>query len=512
MPAWPPPLFVTHSPAPWNLDATTANVSATQLDALDWKTAFEAMHALESGAIANPDEGRQVGHYWLRAPETAPTVHQAKDIGETAEDVRIFADKVLSGEITAEGGERFTHLIHIGIGGSALGPRMLVDALSESGLKTGFLDNIDPDGIARVLGRVPLRSTLFTVASKSGSTAEPMNALALVESELTRHGLQTESRFVALTVAGSKLDKRAASWLARFYLWDWVGGRNSVLSAVGLLPAALAGIDTTKLLRGARDMDEWTRTPDWRDNPAALLAGCWHVLGGGIGSRNMAVIPYCDRMVLLSQYLQQLVMESLGKATDLAGNPVAQGLTVYGNKGSTDQHAIIQQLRDGHNDFFGLFVQVLGDGGGSSAILSNSANAGDFLQGFLLGTRRALHENGRSSLTLTVPRIDAYILGGIIALFDRAVGLYATLIGINAYHQPGVEAGKRAAAALLVLSDSVQAHLNKHAGTAPEIAAALGADPVEVHYILSRLEATGRAAARDGVFSQSARSGPGSNP
>ena len=501
-------LFVAHSPAPWTLDATLANVSEGALDALDFTGAFEAMAALEDGAIANPDEGRQVGHYWLRAPETAPTVHQAQAIGETSERLRAFAERVLCGEITAEGGERFTHLVHIGIGGSALGPRMLVDALATGGLATYFLDNIDPDGIARVLGAIPLRTTLFTIASKSGSTPEPMNALALVERVLAERGLERDTRFVALTVPGSKLDQRASAWLDRFHLWEWVGGRNSVLSAVGLLPAALAGIDTTELLRGARDMDAWTRTPDWRDNPAALLAGCWHVLGGGVGSRNMAVIPYSDRMVLLSQYLQQLVMESLGKAENLAGQPVSQGLTVYGNKGSTDQHAIIQQLRDGHDDFFCLLIQVLGDGCGDGTTLSGLASAGDFLQGFLLGTRRALAETGRPSITLTVATIDAYILGGLIALFDRAVGLYATLIGINAYHQPGVEAGKRAAAVLLELSANIQIHLSSHPATAAEIAAVLEADPLEVHYILARLQATGRAHEHNGVFSTTDKARP----
>jgi len=501
-------LFLSHSPAPWTLDATLAKVSESALDALDLESAFAAMEALESGEIANPDEGRQVGHYWLRAPETAPTVHQARAIGETSEQVRTFAERIRRGEIVAEGGEPFTHLVHIGIGGSALGPRMLTDALGHAGLATRFLDNIDPDGIARVLASIPLRTTLFTVASKSGSTPEPIHTLALVERVLREQGLERGSRFVALTVEGSTLDQRAEGWLERFYLWDWVGGRNSVLSAVGLLPAALAGVDTAELLRGARDMDAWTRTPQWRDNPAALLAGCWHVLGDGVGRRNMAVIPYSDRMVLLSQYLQQLVMESLGKAKTLSGEATSQGLTVYGNKGSTDQHAIIQQLRDGHDDFFGLLIQVLDDGQGDSVCVSGNANAGDVLQGFLLGTRRALSENGRATLTLTVPHLDAYILGGLIALFERAVGLYATIIGINAYNQPGVEAGKRAANALLALSESVQAQLASRAGTADDIAASLGADPLEVLYILARLTATERAREHNGVFSRPDKARP----
>src|SRR5262249_43261696 len=145
---------------------------------------------------------------------------------------------------------------------------------------------------------------------------------------------------VAITMPGSHLDHDAAEqrWLARFPMFDWVGGRTSVLSAVGLVPAALQGLDIDGLLAGAAACDEATRSHDPHGNPAALLALMWYHATGGKGKKDMVVLPYKDRLLLFSRYLQQLVMESLGKQLDLEGRRVEQGLSVYGNKGSTDQH------------------------------------------------------------------------------------------------------------------------------------------------------------------------------
>ncbi len=171
-----------------------------------------------------------------------------------------------------------------------------------------------------------------------------------------------------------------------------------------------------------------------------------------------------------------------------------QGLTVYGNKGSTDQHAFVQQLRDGIADFFVTFVRVLRDRDGASLEVAPGATSGDFLDGFLLGTRQALHESGRPSLTLTIPDVSPRSLGMLIALYERAVGLYASLIGINAYHQPGVEAGKKAAAGVLDLQKRVLVALAERGAdgaTCEELAEAVAAaDDVEtVFHILERLAA-----------------------
>jgi len=249
-------------------------------------------------------------------------------------------------------------------------------------------------------------------------------------------------------------------------MWDWVGGRTSVLCVVGLLPAALQGIKIDQLLAGAAAMDKATREPLLKENPAALLAAMWYWATDGRGARDMVVLPYKDRLLLFSRYLQQLVMESLGKELDLQGRVVNQGIAVYGNKGSTDQHAYVQQLREGVNNFFVTFIEVLRDRNGESLeVEGGSLTSGDYLQGFLLGTRDALSEKNRPSITLTVPDVSPRTLGMLIALYERVVGLYASLIGINAYHQPGVEAGKKAAGDVITLKRKIIETLRAAPGT-----------------------------------------------
>jgi glucose-6-phosphate isomerase len=462
--------------------------------------AFQAMDALERGGMANPDEQRMVGHYWLRAPHLAPSPEIASEIRKTVADVKSFAASVHAGSIRPPSAERFTRVLAVGIGGSALGPMFIADALGHpvrDRMKVEFVDNTDPDGIARILDSLDgqLDETLCIVASKSGGTPETRNGMQLVAEAYRQAGLQFPPHAVAITMPGSLLDQTAVEqhWLARFPMFDWIGGRTSVLSAVGLLPAALQGLDVDGLLAGAAACDEATRRHNIRKNPAALMALMWYHATGAKGQKDMVVLPYKDRLLLFSRYLQQLVMESLGKQFDLQGRRVDQGLAVYGNKGSTDQHAYVQQLREGVPNFFAVFIRVL-ESGGSMQEMEPEVTAGDYLHGFLLGTRTALFENDRESMTITVPRVDARVVGGLIALFERAVGLYAALIGINAYHQPGVEAGKKAAALVLALQGRILAALSSSAQTADQIAASADAeDQTEtVYLLLEHLAANGR--------------------
>jgi glucose-6-phosphate isomerase len=227
------------------------------------------------------------------------------------------------------------------------------------------------------------------------------------------------------------------------------------MSAVGLLSASLLGIDIRSMLQGAKEMDAATRVPELKRNPAALLALAWYYTGNGKGEKDMVMLPYKDSLLLFSRYLQQLVMESLGKEKDLDGNVVHQGIAVYGNKGSTDQHAYVQQLREGVPNFFATFIEVLKDREGQSIEVEPDATSGDFLNGFLQGTRAALYDNHRESITITINAVTPRSVGALIALYERAVGLYASLVNINAYHQPGVEAGKKAAASILDLQRRV---------------------------------------------------------
>ncbi|MEI6207580.1 MAG: glucose-6-phosphate isomerase [Desulfuromonadales bacterium] len=456
--------------------------------------AFTAMVELEKGAIANPDEGRMVGHYWLRNPALAPGAEIAGEIETAIAQIQSFARDIHTGTIRSANGEMFKNLLVIGIGGSALGPQFVADALAspDDRMKAFFLDNTDPDGMDRLfaeLGR-DLARTLVIVISKSGSTKETRNGMLEAQSACTRSGLDFARQAVAVTGDNSELDKLAKSegWIARFPMWDWVGGRTSVTSAVGLLPAALQGIDITALLDGAKSCDEITRRPDSRHNPAALMALMWYHATDGRGEKDMVMLPYKDRLLLFSRYLQQLIMESIGKEMDRDGTQVFQGLTVYGNKGSTDQHAYVQQLREGVPNFFVTFIEVLKDRKDASMDVEEGITSGDFLFGFFQGTRTALYDNGRESMTITVDTVDARTIGVLIALFERTVGLYAGLVNINAYHQPGVEAGKKAAGAVIALQKAIVGLLGaqKREMTAGEIAAELG-KPDDAEAVFSTL-------------------------
>ena len=457
---------------------------------------FTEMEALEKGAVANPDEKRKVGHYWLRAPELAPEPALQKDITDTVATVHAFAKDVHGGTVKPQKAQRFTNLLLVGIGGSALGPQLVADALGTPSdkMQVFFFDNTDPDGMDRVVGQLGdrLAETLTLVISKSGGTKETRNGMLEAERAYQAKGLDFSKHAVAVTGAGSELDTHARKqgWLRTFPMWDWVGGRTSVMSAVGLLPARLQGLDIDGMLAGARDMDAATRQRDALKNPAALLALMWHHAGGGRGTKDMVILPYKDRLLLMSRYLQQLVMESLGKELDLDGKVVNQGIAVYGNKGSTDQHAYVQQLREGVLNFFATFIEVLKDRPGPSFEVEPGVTSGDYLLGFMLGTRRALFEKGRESITLTVPDVSARTVGALIALYERAVGFYASLVHINAYHQPGVEAGKKAAGVVLDLQRKLTKRLGEakaEARSAEQLAGDIGM-PDEVETVFKVLE------------------------
>ncbi|NET01374.1 MAG: glucose-6-phosphate isomerase [Sphaerospermopsis sp. SIO1G2] len=478
-----------------------------------FEKAFADMAALEKGAIANPDENRMVGHYWLRNPDLAPTPELKAEVVQTLEQIEIFADQVQTGAIHPPKESRFTDIISIGIGGSALGPQFVAEALAPDSppLNIHFIDNTDPTGIDRVLSHINnLATTLVLVISKSGGTPEPRNGMIEVKKAYTAKNLDFSKYAIAITSAGSNLDKVAQSegWLTTFPMYDWVGGRTSEMSSVGLVPAALQGIDVRAMLDGAKEMDDVTRVANLKNNPAALLALAWYFSGNGKGEKDMVVLPYKDSLLLFSRYLQQLVMESLGKEKDLEGKTVYQGIAVYGNKGSTDQHAYVQQLREGVPNFFATLIEVLEDRQISSPEVDPGVTAGDYLSGFLLGTRQALYENNRDSITVTIPQVNARTVGALIALYERAVGLYASLVNINAYHQPGVEAGKKAAAAILDLQKRVLSVLQKEkkALSLVEVAAQAGAsEQVEsIYKILRHLHANNRGVILTGDLSKPA--------
>ena len=447
--------------------------------------AHQAMTALESGAVANPDENRRVGHYWLREPSLAPEPALREAIERT--------HAMLDGAPLAP--DTWDTVLLVGIGGSALGPQFLARALSSpSDPRTlHCLDNTDPQGIAAVLESIDLARTVVLVVSKSGGTPETRNGMLATQAAYRRAGLAFHEHAIAITGPGSKLDRLArdpqAPWRAVFGIYDWVGGRTSVTGPVGLVPMALCGWDWRAFLAGAREMDEVTRSAELQDNPAMQLAAAWYAAGGGRGDRALVMLPYRDRLALLGKYLQQLIMESIGKRLDRGGAVVEQGLVVYGNKGSTDQHAYVQQVRDGRNDTFVHFIDTRNQG--PRIPVDDGYFADDHLVGFLLGTRTALRERGRPTVSIQVKDASARSLGQLVALFERAVGLYAELVDINAYHQPGVEGGKRGARVALTQLRSLHEALDHN----PRTAAQLGGeqDVLLCWRLLHHLAATGRA-------------------
>ena len=490
----------------FSLDLSLMDIGADFITNMQPKIdkAFADIKAIEAGAIANPDEGRMVGHYWLRNPDLAPTPELKQAITGPLAALKAFAAKVHAGEVAAPNGN-FQQLLLIGIGGSVLGPQLVAEAIGQGvKLPIFFFDNTDPAGMDAVIAKlaaIGLDRTLVLVISKSGGTPETRNGMLEAKAAWEKAGLDFGKHAVAVTGVGSKLDQfaTAQNFIARFPMEDWVGGRTSVLSTVGLVPASLQGIDIDELLAGAAAMDVETRKPDVKTNAAMQLALAWHHGSNGKGEKDMVVLPYKDSLVMFSKYLQQLIMESIGKELDLDGNTVHQGLAVYGNKGSTDQHAYIQQLRDGVNNFFACFIEVRKGRDGASIEVDPGTTTADYLQGFFRGTRKALYAAGRKSLTISIPEVTPFQMGLLIALFERAVSFYASLVNINAYHQPGVEAGKKAAGVFLETLNSVRGCLNADARTAEQIAAATNTDAEDVYHCLNHLAANGQAVATLGA-------------
>ena len=393
-------------------------------------------------------------------------------------------------------------MLAIGIGGSALGPMFVGDAW-EIPARTACASISSTTRIPTASRACWNRWADFSpkrlciVTSKSGGTPDTRNGMVVVADAYRAVNLNFARHAVAVTMAGSHLDELATSekWLARFPMFDWVGGRISELSAVGLLPAALQGIDIDAMLAGAADCDAATRVHETLRNPAALLALMWYVATDGKGKKDMVVLPYKDRLLLFSRYLQQLVMESLGKQSRprrQTRRPGNRGLRQQGLDRSARLRAAIARRREQ----FLRHVSFASSNPAARPSKSSPASPRAIIStAFWSGTREALYGNDRQSMTITIRQVNARTVGALIALFERAVGLYASLIHINAYNQPGVEAGKKAAADVLALQAKAQTALSSAPQTADQIASAIGApqSAETVYLILEHLSSNGRA-------------------
>ena len=448
------------------------------------------------GDHVNATEDRAVLHTALRLPEEAELVVDGQDVVADVHAVlrrmREFSDAVREGHWTGHSGKRIDTVINIGIGGSDLGPAMLDKALRHeqtAGIRAFYVSNVDPADLTSVLAQIDPETTLVIVASKTFTTQETLaNAHAA-----RRHFVEclgsadaVSKHFVAVSTATEKVVDFGIDEGAMFGFWDWVGGRYSLTSAIGLSTMITVGpMAFEELLEGFTAMDRHFATePEAHNAPVVLgMLGIWYT--SFLGAQSKAVIPYLEDLKLLPAYLQQLTMESLGKSVRMDGSDVSYptGEIYWGEPGTNGQHAFFQLLHQGTHlvpvDFIGMAMptddlptpdadadadpDADADGQGSmhDLLMSNF-----FAQSRVLAFGKSEEEvladgvdaalaphkvmpGNRPSTTILGPRLSAGVVGQLIALYEHTVFVQAAVLGINAFDQWGVELGKKQASELL---------------------------------------------------------------
>ena len=377
----------------------------------------------------------------------------------------------------AEGvGQAYDHVLVLGIGGSALGTKALLNALRRPAWnewddegrefypRVTVLENVDPTTVAAALARIDPRRVLVNVISKSGGTAETMAQYLVVRAWLEAAIGAASARHLVFTTdpaRGALRELADRDGIATLDVPPAVGGRFSVLSPVGLLPAALSGIDIAALLAGARRAVERASSDDLLRNPAALHAALHWAADADLGARIHVLMPYSDRLRELAEWFRQLWAESLGKRVDREGRVVHVGPTPLAAVGATDQHSQVQLFMEGPFDKVITFVRLERFGedvpipGIDAAAPANGADLpadlaylpghtlGELLDAEYRATSAALAEMGRMSCTIHLPELTPDTLGELIMFFQLSTGYAGVWYGIDPFDQPGVELGKR---------------------------------------------------------------------
>ena len=424
-----------------------------------------ARDRLFAGEAVNVTEGRAALHMALRAPDGADFRAAGKPVSGDVEAVRArmktFAKAVRSGEITGATGRPFTTIVHIGIGGSDLGPRFVWRALKrlEPDIALRFVGNVDPSDLAQAMAGLNPETTLVLIVSKTFTTQETMANASAARGWL--HAFLGPDGDANLAAASTNLAACAAFGIPPervFGFEDWVGGRYSVMSAVGLSCAIALGWDTfAGLQRGAAEMDEHFRIAPLAANAPVLLALAHVFNRNGLGRPARVVEPYADRLGLLASYLQQLEMESNGKRVTLSGAPVAHATAtaVFGNAGTNDQHAFFQMLHQGTDvipvDFVAVAQAEEGPKPQQAILLANAIAQAEAL---MTGSANAAEPHrdfpgNRPSSFILMDRLSPKTLGALIALYEHKVFVEGVLWDIDSFDQWGVELGKTLATAVL---------------------------------------------------------------
>jgi glucose-6-phosphate isomerase len=475
----------------WNaflLDYSKNRIGAETMDLLE-ELALEcgleqAMEAYFGGEPINETEGRAVLHMALRAEPADPFHIEGQDLsGEVArvrKQMQAFSEAIISGQRTGYTGKPFTDVVNIGIGGSDLGPVMVAEALKyyRNHLRLHFMSNVDGDHVHDILKGLDPETTLFVVVSKSFTTQETLSNALTARAWFLQHTSHENvaAHFAAVSTNTDKIGEFGIAPENVFPMWDWVGGRFSLWSAVGLSICLGVGYEHfSNLLRGAREMDRHFRTAPLRENlPVVLgLLSLWY--NNFFGAETEAVIPYSQYLHRLPAYLQQGVMESNGKSVDRTGEKVSYqtGTIIWGEPGTNSQHAFFQLIHQGTKlipaDFIGFRHSLYGDLEHHQKLMANffaqtealmNGKSEDEVRQELEArgiSGQALErlapfkvfEGNKPTNTLLIDRLTPESLGALIALYEHKIFVQGILWNIFSYDQWGVELGKELATTIL---------------------------------------------------------------
>lgn len=475
----------------WNqflLDYSKNNITQETMDLL-LDLANEAglkgaISAYFEGESINQTEDRAVLHTALRAPESANIFVEGKnivpEIYQVKNNIRTFSDEVINGIRVGHSGKPFTTIVNIGIGGSDLGPAMVVESLQyyKNHLEVYFVSNIDGDHVNEVLKKINPETTLFVIVSKTFTTQETLTNSETIRSWFLKSATQeaVAKHFVAVSTNIKKVTEFGIEEKNIFPMWDWVGGRFSLWSAVGLSISLGIGFDNfDKVLKGAHKMDEHFKTTAFDKNIPVVLAviSIWY--NNFFGAESEALIPYTQYLQKLAPYLQQGIMESNGKSVGRDGKPVnyQTGTIIWGEPGTNSQHAFFQLLHQGTKliptDFIGFISPLHGNKEHHDKLMSNFfAQTEALLNGKTEAqVKKEFDEQGISAKqaafllpfkvfpgnkptnTFLIDQLTPETLGSLIALYEHKIFVQGIIWNIFSYDQWGVELGKQLANSIL---------------------------------------------------------------
>lgn len=455
-----------------------------------------SIKAYFGGEHINQTEDRAVMHTALRSGANTPKFidgqNVATEVQSVLQHIKTFSDEVISGERKGFTGKAFTDVVNIGIGGSDLGPAMVVEALQyyKNHLHLHFVSNVEGDHVMEVLRKLNPETTLFVIVSKTFTTQETLTNAETIRNWFLQHATQEDvaKHFVAVSTNLKKVTEFGIASSNIFPMWDWVGGRFSLWSAVGLSISLAVGFDHfAALLKGANEMDNHFENQPFEQNIPVILGLLTIWYNNFFGAESEAIIPYSQYLQKLAPYLQQGIMESNGKSIDRAGNPVSYqtGTIIWGEPGTNSQHAFFQLIHQGtklipadfigfakplyqdtqdhHNKLMSNFfaqTEALLNGKTAEKVIQEFENAGKSKEEYEFLVPFKVFTGNRPTTTLLIQQLTPQTLGSLIALYEHKIFVQGVIWNIFSYDQWGVELGKQLANSILtdIESKEIGAH------------------------------------------------------